>query len=238
MKKHFIKSIIFLTFLLISTSILYAVPANPDPVIITQPDGTTLTVFVRGDERINWYESMDGYTLLHNKAGYLSYAQLDETGNLQSSDYIATDVEKRNIVISSFLNTIEKNLFYSEIQVQLKLKIWEIEDAALNSPKGTSDILGEYKTICAFVQFPEKAMVKSMEEFDGLFNEEGYSLNGAVGSVRDYFKEVSYGQFGLTITLCGIYTAPKDEYSYAGQGGSENVRELARWIAQQVILEP
>ena len=233
MKKGTIKSFIFLAYLLISTTILYAVPANPDPIVITQPNGKTLTVFVRGDERIHWYESMDGFTLLFNKARYLSYAQLDENGNLQPTDYIATDIEKRDIVINSFLNTIEKGLFFSDLQVELKNKIWKIEDDALNSPKGAQELSGEYKTLCAFVQFPDKPMIKSLDDFEGLFNEEGYTLNGASGSVRDYFKEVSYGKFGLTITLCGIYDAPQNETAFV-----DDARPLARWLAQQVAAEP
>jgi M6 family metalloprotease-like protein len=234
MKKKLIKPLILLTFMLISTTILHAIPAYPDPVLVTQPDGKTLTIFVKGDERIHWYESMDGYTLLYNKDGYLSYAQLDEKGDLQPTNYIATDVEKRNILISSFLNTTEKNLFFSDAQVDLMFQIWGIEDEAKNSPKLGKSI----RTICAFVQFPEKSMIKSMDEFDGLFNQLGYTTNGAVGSVRDYFKEVSYDNFDLTITLCGIYTAPQRESFFAGKGGTENVGELARWLAQKVAAEP
>jgi len=238
MKNSKIKTSIFLAFLLLSTSLLYAIPAIPDPVVMTQPNGDTLTVMIRGDERINWYESMDGYTLLFNKAGYLSYAQLDESGNLQPSGIIATDIEIRDITITSFLNTIDKNLFYSDLQIQLLLKIWEIEEDAhyQQSLKTKNGIIGNYKIICALVQFPEKEMVKSIQEFDDLFNQLGYTGNGN-GSVRDYFKEVSYDLLNLTITICGVYTAPQSQTSYAGTGGHDNVRPLARWLAQQVEKE-
>jgi len=235
MKKRTVKLIILLAFLLISTTNLYAVPANPDPVVVNQPDGTTLTILVKGDERIHWYESMDGFTLLYNKTGYLSYAQLDENGNLQPTDFIATDINQRDIVVSSFLNTIEKKLFFSDLQVQFMFDIWEIEDNALSTPK---KIDGEFKTICAFVQFPGKSMIKSMDDFEGMFNHLGYTTDGAIGSVRDYFKEVSYGTFDLIITMCGIYTAPQREGYYAGTSGTSNVGPLATWLAQQVAAEP
>jgi len=183
------KLLILLALLLIITPFLYAVPAIPHPITFTQPNGDTLTVKIKGDERMNWHESMDGYTLLFNQAGYLSYAQLDASGNLQASDMIATNIENRNIVIRSFLNNIEKGLFYSDVQQQLMLKVWEIEDNA--PPKSERAVTGHYKTLCAFVQFPEKAMVRTMDEFDGLLNQLGYTGNGT-GSVRDYFKESSY----------------------------------------------
>ncbi|MCL2247383.1 MAG: M6 family metalloprotease domain-containing protein [Lentimicrobiaceae bacterium] len=239
MKKSKTQSIFFLAIMFLSTSMLYAVPAIPDPVVLTQPNGDELTVMIRGDEYIHWYESLDGYTLLYNGAGYLSYAQLDESGNLQPTDYIATDIEKRNILITSFLNTIEKNLFYSDLQVQVKLKIREMEEEAIHQ-KGLDQgraVTGHYKMICAFVQFEEKPMVKSLEEFEALFNEEGYSATGP-GSVKDFFREVSYGLFDLTMTICGIYTAPKSSAYYAGNDGHDNAQELARWLAQQVAAEP
>ena len=233
------RSIILLGILFVSTTIMYAVPAIPDPVVMTQPDGKTLTVIIKGDERINWYESLDGYTLLYNKAGYLSYAQLDEAGSLQPSDYIATDIEKRDIVTASFLHNIKKKLFYSDVQIQLMLKVWEIEDnfAAQGENRGEK-IEGLYKTLCAFVQFPEKSFIKTIDDFEGLMNQLGYTSSGAYGSVRDFFKESSYDKFDLIVTLCGIYTAPNSQTYYAGSGGTANCGPLARWAAQQVAAEP
>ncbi|MCL2291329.1 MAG: M6 family metalloprotease domain-containing protein [Bacteroidetes bacterium] len=227
--------LLFASFLII-TDAVFAAPAIPTPVTFTQPNGDTLTVRIKGDERINWYESLDGYTLLFNQAGYLSYSQLDEDGNLQPSGFIATNIEERNIVTQSFLNTIEKNLFYSDVQRQLMLQVWQIEDE-FAIKRESNRVIGHYKTLCAFVQFPEKAMTKPMSNFEGLMNQLGYTANGT-GSVRDFFKEASYGQFDLTITLCGIYTAPNSSAYYAGNNGSQNCRELARWLAQQVAIEP
>jgi len=238
MKKNLNQLFFLLTFLFISTTTLYAIPAIPDPIVMTQPNGETLTVMIRGDERINWYESMDGYTLLFNKAGYLSYAQLDNKGDLQPSEFIATDIEKRDIPISALLNNTKKNLFYSDLQVHLMYKVWEIEDefTYLNSLKGGNFALGEHKTICAFVQFPEKEIVRNLEEFEGLFNQLGYTNNNT-GSVRDFFKESSYNKFDLIISLFGIYTAPQSESYYSGTGGHDNVQPLARWVVEEVKKE-
>jgi M6 family metalloprotease-like protein len=221
--------------LLINAQLLHAIPAIPYPITFTQPNGEELTVLVKGDERIHWHESLDGYTLLYNQDGYLTYAILDETGNLQPSYFIATDIEKRDIVAHSFLQTINKNLFYSDMQKQIMLKVWEIEDEY--ESRGEKGITGLYKALCAFVQFPEKAMTIPMSTFDPLFNQLGYTGNGT-GSVRDFFKETSYDQFELEITLCGVYTAPQSEAYYAGSGGTQNAPTLARWTAQQVAAEP
>jgi M6 family metalloprotease-like protein len=229
-------SIILLLFIV--TARVSAVTAFPDPVDFKQPDGDIIVVLIKGDERIHCHESIDGYTLLFNKEGYLTYAVLDEDGNLQPSNFIATNIEKRDIAAVAFLNTIEKKLFYSDMQKKLMRKVWDMEDeiAAIHNSKGVTGVIGEYKTICAFVQFPEKSFVKTMSQFEPLFNQLGYIGNGT-GSVRDFFKEASYNKFDLIITLCGFYTAPQSESYYAGSSGAANCQALARWVAQQVANE-
>ena len=44
----------------------WAAPANPFPVSVTQPDGTKITLFQRGDEFRHWTETPDGYSLVKN----------------------------------------------------------------------------------------------------------------------------------------------------------------------------
>jgi len=55
-----------------------AAPANPKPVNVTQPDGSILTLHVRGDEWGAWAETQDGYTVLKNTRGQWVYADLEE----------------------------------------------------------------------------------------------------------------------------------------------------------------
>jgi len=59
-----------------------AVPAVPWPVEKIQPDGSKITVHIRGDERVNWMESLDGYTLMYNDQKYIVYAELDADQNM------------------------------------------------------------------------------------------------------------------------------------------------------------
>jgi M6 family metalloprotease-like protein len=216
---------------------VHAVPANPRPISFSQPNGKTVTVKIKGDEKVNWYESMDGYTLLFNKEKYLSYAYLDNDQNLQPSSFIATDINERDITVNSFLNSIEKNLFYSKTQIQFMLQIKAIEDKTTHVSRNGRSLEGQFKTICALVQFPDKSMTKSLNDFEGLFNQLGYTGNGDFGSVRDFFKESSYNKFDLTIKLCGIYTAPQNE-SYYSANDDDNCFILGAWLAEKVAAEP
>ena len=59
----------------------HAGPANPEPVAITQPDGTVFQAITRGDEFQGWMETADGYTVLRNPAtGFFDYAVRSAVG--------------------------------------------------------------------------------------------------------------------------------------------------------------
>ena len=239
--KFNVQILLFLiVFIIFFNNNIFAVPAYPNPICYSQPNGDTLTIKLKGDERIHWYESIDGYTLLKNQAGYLTYAELDIYGNLEASKFIATNINERSFSVNLFLNTIEKKLFYSENQKNILLQVWEIENDVIknikenetNQSKATA-LIGTYKILCALVEFQNKTFTKTKIEFDNLMNQLGYSIGGASGSVRDYFREVSYGLFDVNITVCGIYTAPQNESYYVS-----NTSVLARWAAEQIAAEP
>ena len=48
----------------------HAIPADPMPIQVTQPDGSKLTLVLHGDEFIHYTTTLDGYTVLKNQAGY------------------------------------------------------------------------------------------------------------------------------------------------------------------------
>ena len=67
-----------------------AAPANPGVVTIRQPDGQDFKARMHGDERRNWVETIDGYTVVKNKAtGYFEYA-IKGPGGLVPSGVVVT----------------------------------------------------------------------------------------------------------------------------------------------------
>ena len=59
---------------------LSAVPALPYPVKITQPDGTQITVILRGDERSHYRTTTDGYPIIKNEKGIFSIHHVGSCG--------------------------------------------------------------------------------------------------------------------------------------------------------------
>lgn len=67
---------------------LYAAPALPRLMEITQPDGSIITARQQGDEFQHWTETKNGYTILRNpKSKYWDFAEQDANGRLKSSGH-------------------------------------------------------------------------------------------------------------------------------------------------------
>ena len=50
-------------------------PASPFPFQAQQPDGKTITLVQKGDEKLHWTETKDGYSVVQNpKSGFWEYA--------------------------------------------------------------------------------------------------------------------------------------------------------------------
>ena len=61
----------------ISFSIIFAVPASPNLMEITQPNGAKFKAYLKGDEYFSWWESEKGLALYRNLvSGYFEYAKI------------------------------------------------------------------------------------------------------------------------------------------------------------------
>lgn len=110
-------SLVLLVLFVVQQNPSMAITALPKPINYSQPDGTTLTINLKGDERIHWSETTDGYTLLSNKDGAYVYAIKDKKGFLTFSDIIAHNSENRNSNELAFLQNISKNFRFSDEQI-------------------------------------------------------------------------------------------------------------------------
>ncbi len=232
-----IVTFVFIGVCILAIQNVCASPADPNPVKIKQPDGTEITIKLKGDENVKWMESMDGYSLLYGKDKYIVYAVQDEKGDMVPSEVVFQDVALRSADLSEFKGTIKKGLRYSSSQIRMFREISEMEQQALSVallPKLRATT-GQAKAICALIGFPDKPFTHTVDEFEQLMNQVGYSANGARGSVRDFYLENSYGKLELIVTVVGPYTASKDWKYYGGNDGTtqkdKNVRELAQEAA-------
>ncbi len=211
-----------LTLLLISLCSLFAVPAVPWAVEKVQPDGTKISIFLKGDENVHWMESADGYTLMYDSLKYVVYAQTDVQGNLMPSSIKFGNNTKPNANIS-------KGLRYSKAQTNTLMQIDRMTRSATIQRAATGNI----KVLCVLAAFSNRAFVKTTADFDALMNQVGYSTGGTKGSVKDYYLENSYGRMNLQVTVIGIVTV-SHPVSYYGET-ADPTKQRWRTFVNEVI---
>jgi len=215
-------TILLFALLFVSIHSLFAVPAVPWAVEKEQPDGTKISVFLKGDENINWMESEDGYTLMYDAQKYVVYAQTDGQGNLTPSNIRFGNNTKPPA-------NITKGLRYSKEQTNTLMQIEEMTENALIQRATT----GNVKVLCVLAAFSNRALVKTKTEFDALMNQAGYNIGGAKGSVKDYYIENSYGLMNIQVTVVGPVTVPQS-VSYYGTA-ADPTKQRWRTFANQVV---
>ncbi len=230
------KIAILVTLLLVLfTNNLFAVVAYPYPINFDQSDKTQITVTLKGDEKVNWGKTSDGYTLMRAKNGDWVYAISDNKGGMQPSTIIAHNLNQRTEEEIAFLANIDTNLFYSQEQISYLKQLWDINEDFVSRQKvaigsdGTSSEQENYKLVVILMSYNNYPFTTDRQEIVNLFNQVGYSSNGSQGSVHDYFTASSFGKLNVEATVVGPYTTVEDLNYYGenhSQGGDMRAREL------------
>ena len=93
---------------------IFAVPALPRLLKITQPNGDEFKAYLRGDEYFSWWESEKGMILFRNmESGYFEYAKIsliESKEQLISTGVIFVAGEETSIPSTRILNMTKLNL--------------------------------------------------------------------------------------------------------------------------------
>ena len=181
---------------LLTVSKLFAIPASPYPVKITQPDGSEITIQLLGDEFFNYKTTTDGYLLVRDKQGFLNYGTLESDGTIKNSGFRAKELNKRTAREKKFLNNIPQNTEIRKTASAVRAsRIAAVKNAS--TVQNAYPLTGSPKSLVILVNFSDKSFVTANPQaaFHNLLNQEGYSANGGTGSARDYFSDASNGAF-------------------------------------------
>ena len=66
------------------------------PMVVTQSDGTSLTILGHGNEDFNWITTSDGVIIVRQGKGFY-IANVDEDGNIKATDQLAHNKGERNL---------------------------------------------------------------------------------------------------------------------------------------------
>ena len=217
-----------------------AIPALRQKVMVIQPDGTTVTIMLHGDEWQHFTTTDDGYTVKKNKQGYYVYAQKVDD-ELRATDIVAHDQVGRTANEVAFLQGVKKYQTpkMSAYNAQMKDSITKHQQQTLNNRRAARYDYNKFRGLVILVTWNDKGF--SRDDYptiiNNMVNQEnyvGYDDEKFTGSVRDYFSDNSGGKFVPTFDVVGPYTA--DFSQYDAQGGYKGDEEDYKPYAYAKIL--
>jgi M6 family metalloprotease-like protein len=218
-----------------ATQQTFAVPASTRPVNYQLPDGTEITIQLRGDEWVNWAETPDGFTLLLDSEGFWAYAVQNEIGDLKLSGIRAHNEAKRAIEEQIFLKDVPRGLRFSSAQIEIKLEFRRTTDDFLRKSGNdeTEPVIGNVRIPVILVGFADRPFTRTKEEIELLLNQPNYttainSEEELTGSMYDYFNDVSFGQLLFQADVFGPYALPGNVgyYSYRCTAQNGDTRRM------------
>ena len=197
-----------------------AVPADPTPATVTQPDGTTLTIVLHGDEFFNYLTTTDGYTVVKNKAGYYTYARLDGD-RLVASNTVARD--NRTAADRAYLAGVPKSLKSQAMVEQGRKMLNQRNDLLRGIGHGGHMDYSKFRGLIILINYTDRnfneyvpSNYTPIDFYEAMINShdyQGYTLPfgtkvDAMGSVRDYYYDNSFQQFDPHFDILGPVDVP------------------------------
>lgn len=208
-----------------------AIPAKKLQKVITLTNGTQVSVELRGDEYLSWWEGTDG-------TAYRATA--DE------NVFEAFDLEAQKPAAAARRARAEQGRVARLARVKNSLKGADDKMRGLGGDHITYK--GVKKGLVVLVDFKNKKFADGhdLEYYKNVINGKDFSdeEEGYVGSVRDYFLAQSNGQFELDFDVVGPVTMSKN-YGYYGNDGAyqkdekvyEMIKEACDAIQDKVNLK-
>jgi M6 family metalloprotease-like protein len=219
-------AILSLLFLLLMVEMAMAVPACPAGAEVVQPNGTAITVFLRGDEHTHWNESKDGYLITKDEKNEGWVYMVEEAGAAVASKHVVGKADPRTIGASR----------PNKIKLSAAANRSRTEMLAAAPPLPLTSQTGTMYNLVVLVNFSDLAVAYPRQNYDDLFNQVGYTADGAVGSVKDYYHQVSYN--ALTVQSTVVETVTLDNgYAYYGANDAFGNDIRPREMVQQALAK-
>ena len=193
---------------------VWAVPAKRGVwCSLSLVDGTEVKAQLVGDEFLHYYVSEDGTKYVQDESTGLYRKMTDEV-------------------------TVQRRSAVRRAQAQGRQKRMLRKAQASNAFQGTK------KGLIILVQFTDSKFKSGhdLALYERIANDENYSGNNFRGSIKDYFKAQSHGQFELDFDVAGICQL-QHPYAYYGKNNSqkedvkpgEMVAEACLWAHEHGI---
>lgn len=216
-------------------------PVRPGNVTFIQPDGTSFVGKCIGDEFMKIRMTLEGHSIIKDIDGWWCYENFDSDGAGYSTGHrVGTDVPSDILARSCQIPYLQMHA-----RAQSKRAIRRDSETepflkrinATRGPLTKSDnvpvkhgliILAQYKD----VSFSEK---HERSHFVDLLTKQGYKLNGATGSAKEYFDTQFEGLVEFSFDVSEIITLPSNRAYYGGNDEYDNDQRPAEMIVDACL---
>jgi len=197
-----------------------AVPAQPGIVERHMPDGTVVNVRIFGDEYAHYVLSEDGWPVIEEN-GTLWFAEPDTDGALRASGHA---VARRDAGTAKWLASLSQTELVRTVAGRYDMH--RNRSTMRRNPGlhySSFPHIGAPRAIVILVEYQDvKCSTRNAGDyFRRMLNEEGFSLWGGTGSVRDYFIDSSNGRFTPDFDVYGPVTLPEPMAYYGANTGKD-----------------
>lgn len=227
--------------LLLIATLSVARPARPGNIIFVQPDGTSFVGKCIGDEFMKVRMTLEGHSIIKDADGWWCYENYDSDGVGYSTGHHVGTNAPSDILARS--RQIPYAQMYERSQIKRSIRRDSETEPFLRRIGATRDhmtksgiapvkhglvILAQYKD----VSFSEK---HTRSNFVDLLTKEGYNVNGATGSAKEYFDAQFEGLVEFSFDVSEIVTLPNNRAYYGGNDENKDDKNPAEMIRDACI---
>ncbi len=242
------KRIAFLLLTYLISLTIWAAKANPEPMTFKQSDGTEITVRLYGDEHFSWYATLDGVLLVRTGDDFF-IADIDEDGELKATKVRAHNHAQRTLEERRMMKSQRRDRFFSEKAEKHRSSLRRVPIGKANPPYFPHT--GSPTAIVILVNFADTTFVVNdpVKTFEQYLNGDeqqdfGHGEGKNYGSVRQYFEDMSFGQFSPKFKVIGPVTVSKGLAYYGTNSSStkdinylQMLKEACRLARQQELVD-
>ena len=181
-----------------------------------------------------------GHAVIQDSEGWWCYAGYDNEGRKHNTGWKVGSSAPEAIMSGSLripYAELHKNAAMKRNSLNIKEEQPILARILKQNKVSTKAVSGTVKHgLIILAQFKDVRFSYSRKDFVDMLTQEGYNLNGATGSAKEYFDAQLGGSFDFSFDVSDIVTLPENMAFYGGNGTDGSDKNPAQMIVDACRL--